>query len=403
MQIVQRNPSLTHILAGSLVLHIVAAFGVRLLAGFWLPEIIVFDDEVFYHESGASIAGHYAAGLANPIPGRAWAEICGLLYLAFWPDPTVVKVFNSVLGVWSAFLLTSAVFSIYRDEKIARTALYFSLYLPPVVFLSSTILKEQFAAFCLCLFVYGVVRRDMKGIVCAGLACILIIWVRNNFVFVMGLSVVFAVAGPVLLTSRLSNGVRVLVLLVLALTAVFATSALQRSDFFKGTKLGLVLAGSDDRGLTTLSRDDMVVLRYLDRDQIITPRNMVVPPARALYTPSPLRGMKTLDTRIIVVEGLIRAVFWYLAMPFVVIALFRSEDFGHFVLFGVTVGIFLAAAYTVLTGFPETERYRWSMMPLFFALAAVGWHTKLTVLSNSTVQIAWWGSVIMFNAVYISS
>ena len=376
--------------------HVALAFGLRVLMGVWLPGIIIFDDEIFYHQAAIDAAGHIGFGLENPFAWNGWVTLCDILYFIFWADPFVIKLFNSAIGIWSALLLAGAVMRIYRDERIQRTVLLVSLYLPPVVFLSATILKEQFVAFGLCLFVYGVVRRDPKGVICAILACVVILWVRNNFVFVMGLSVLLALMVPVLLSSGLSAGVKVCVVLLITLGGIFGTSVLQKTDFFQGTKLGLILSGVDKRGLTTLSRDDMVVLRHLDRDQIITPRNVVVPPARALYTPSPLRGLKLFNTQIIVNEGLIRAGFWYLAIPFVAIALFRSEDFGHFVLFGVAVGVFLAAAYTVLTGFPETERYRWPMMPLFFALAAVGWHTKLTILSNSTIHIAWWARAFRY-------
>tara|TARA_R110000868_G_scaffold99535_2_gene273897 strand:+ start:3545 stop:4756 length:1212 start_codon:yes stop_codon:yes gene_type:complete len=386
---------------GSFAFLAVLAFGIRILAGLLLPEIIVYDDEIGYHRDAVQIAGSFEFGTTNTFAAFGWHTIIGGLYYLIAPDPFVIKILNSILGVASAFLLAGAVNRIYGNENIALAALYAGLFLPPLIFLSATILKEQAAAFGLSLFVYGVSRRDMRGVIWAVAAMALMIWMRKSYVFVMALAVVGGGLFAAMMGSRLSVPMRVLLIAALLTVSTFAAAVFQRTDFYGNTKVGRVLSGVDDRGYTTLSRNDMIVLQYLDRDNILNPRNFIVPPMRALYTPSPIRGLKSTSANTIIVEGIVRSLFWYIAVPFAVIAMFRSASFAHYMFVAVAVGVFLAAAYTVLTGFPETERYRWPMMPLLFVLATVGFYTQIGS-RRRLILWGWWVSAIGFNAYYLT-
>lgn len=376
------------------------ALGVRLFANYVSPLFVVFDDELGYSRIAVEVSSSLNSEESYPWGYYPWGNVSGFLYYLFGASPHVVKALNAWLGVLTAFALCRVASRLYRDPRVSRLALLAGLFLPPLIFLSSIALKEQLIAFLLVLILFGITEKHWSGWALATVGILLLAQFRFDFALgVIGLIGIYWTVRccthrrlPWLLKPMaLVLGVAVLIgFLAMALQL----EAVQESKAFQ------VFSGEDKRGIAQMRQSQAQFVEYLDVGNTFALKNLLLAPVRSVYSPSPLRPLKSPSFEVLF-EALTLTLFWYIVFPYAVLGILASGlNPDRWFAIGIFLVVFLSASYAVLTFAPETFRYRWPALPIFFMLAAYGWFYRNKQWRQG-ILFVWWGSVTIFSAVYL--
>lgn len=354
------------------IVLITLAFAARVALGHVLPEWIVFDDEKGYERTGRAVMNALENGEGVDWASNPYGGVAGLLFYLFGADAHTAKAFNSFLGIVGALYLERIARHFPSKTPLGQATLLFGLFFPANVFLSAVALKEQLVATELIACLYFALRsRRSTDLLWAFGVLIAMVPFRSSLALPLIAVLAVAIFVRAAATGGLSKGVTVAVSTGVLLAATGSMSYLM-SDVVMTTKIAMIATGLDERGESTLAESDATVASYLDTDNLFGPRNIVVAIARSVFSPSPFVLFK--DQRAQQwAEVVLLTLWWYLAVPpFVWTAWAYRHNFSAqltVVFFGV---VFLSASLAILTFSPETFRYRWSGLPLFFWLALLG-------------------------------
>ncbi len=376
------------------------ALVVRLASGFVIGSIIVFDDELGYVERGANAAHLLRVGAADPWHAIPFANFAAVLFWVFNPSIHVLKAFNMALGVVTAFMMHRVVAGTFASRRASVVTLYACLFLPPLIFVSAIALKEQMVAFALVATMLGLVTGGARGMVTLALGVGVLVFSRASLaVLVLPVVGVYVAIDPIR-RWRASMPLRATVVTVAAGVVVLLMALLIRMRALDETKAYLILTGVDTRVNQTLAQRRSEFAAYLDTENPLALRNLVLTPIRALYAPSPLRPLKSPEPHI-ALESVAMTTPIYLALPFAILGVFAAGRRRHINLLVILYGlVFLASAYSVLTASPEFFRYRWPGLVIYFALAVQGWYGGPTSWRRAVIG-AWWLSAAAFNVIYL--
>ncbi|MGH7770921.1 MAG: hypothetical protein ACREQA_01645 [Candidatus Binatia bacterium] len=375
------------------------ALVVRFFASYVTPLFVVFDDEVGYAWIATEVSSALNSAASDPWSYYPWPNISGFLYYLFGASPHVVKALNSCLGVVTGFMLCRVAGQLYHDPRVTGSTLYLGLFLPPIVFLSSIALKEQLIAFLLVLILFGVTEQRWGGWTLATVGVLLLAKFRFDFALgAVGLVGIYSVVG--LVSHRRLPWLLKPMILVLSVGVLigFLAVALQL-EAVQGSKMFQVLSGEDKRGIAQMRQSQAQFVEYLDVENPFAWENLLLAPIRSVYSPSPLRPLKSPSFEVLF-EALALTLCWYIAFPYALLGMVASgSNTDRWFAIGVFWVVFLSASYTVLTFAPETFRYRWSALPIFFMLAAYGWFYGKKPLRGRILSV-WWASATVFSGVY---
>jgi len=374
------------------------ALFVRFLGGYLIPNIIIFDDEIGYARMGIGVLEALQSGVTSPWSYNPWGNVTGVLYYLFGSSPHVVKALNSSLSVITAFMLCRIAYSLYEGRRVMRLVLYFSLFMPPLIFISSIALKEQLIAFLLVATLYGILKHSDRGWIIAILALGLLMTFRNTFgiVIIVLVGLYWAIRRGAMDSTR----VRWIGLLLGFGIIIAIGVATVQSELIKESKLVMFLSAEDTRGYETVRQSEAQFNQYLDLNDLFSIKNLLLIPIRSIYSPSPFRVIKSPSIGVYL-EAVALTLFWYLTLPYVIIGILNSKSsLDRGLVGGFFLAVFLIASYSVLTFADDTFRYRWPALPIYFMLAAHGWYNKFHRWSQLIIW-GWWISVIVFGIVYL--
>jgi len=373
------------------------ALGARFFSDHVTPFFVVFD-------TYESMAQNVASALHEQGPDtwshNSWANVIGLLYYFFGVSPHVVKALNAFLGVIAAFMLCRVSYRLYEDYRVSRLVLYLGLFLPPLIFLSSITLKEQFISFLLVLILFGIVERKWYGWNLAAVGVISLIQFRFDLALCVISLISFFWLWRNCYHSRVPRLVRPVALTICSLLLAWLgfmaleIESVQQSDAVR------ILSGADERSSVSLRSNSAGFVRYLDVEQPLAFRNLVLPPIRSVYSPSPFRPLKS-PSRYVVFEALVISLWWYIAVPYTLLGVVMSgKHKERWLAVGFFLMVFLFSSYTILTYAPQPFRFRWAGLPFFFMIAAYGWFSGHKRWRKKIIML-WWGSVAIFLSLYL--
>lgn len=292
------------------------------------------------------------------------------------------------------------IFDIYKKENIARLSFYFALFMPACIFLSANMIKEQIVGFLLVLVISGVVMKKSWGwaAIIPGLVGLYLFRV-NLFFMVGGLLGMYWLIS-VTYIRRITLGVKILFGALMVVGITLGGAYMGATESFQDSKIKQILWGDLEKANVVAIRDSRATFAsYIDRDRVLSVKNVTLPPIRSMYFPHPLRFLKE-STPYYVFEGVALTFFLHLMMPFFLLGLIPRQPINkHWILVGTYALVFLLAAYSILTVYGQSFRYRWSVFPLFFAIAAYGWYGDNTRWRKG-VFFGWWGSDAAITALY---
>jgi len=373
------------------------ALGARFFSDHVTPFFVVFDDYAWMAQNVASALHKQGP---DPWSYNSWANVSGLLYYFFGVSPHVVKALNAFLGVIAAFMLCRVSYRLYGDYRISRLVLYLGLFLPPLIFLSSITLKEQLISFLLVLILFGIVEKKWYGWNLAAVGMILLFQFRFELALCVLSLISFFWLWRYCYHSRVPKLVRPVALTICSLLLAwlgfmaFEIESVQQSNAVK------FFSGADERSSAALRSNSARFVGYLDVEQPFAFRNLVLPPIRSVYSPSPFRPLKS-PSRYVVFEALVISLWWYIAVPYTLLGVVMSGKHSErWLAVGFFLMVFLFSSYTILTFAPETFRFRWAGLPFFFMIAAYGWYSGYKRWRNKIIML-WWGSVAIFLSLYL--
>ncbi len=412
----------------------------RLIASFFIPMIIIFDDEIGYARMGHEAMIALELNQSQPWGYNPWGNVTGIFFYIFGESSHTVKAFNTFISIVSAFLLFQIAEKLYANratihsqlyhqrkkdtkkyqgiflliyrvplrssflrsqlETIPRMVLYFSLFLPPLVFLSSIALKEQMIAFLLVVSLYGILQHSLRGWFIAIIALILLWTFRSSLAVLIIAAVALYWTGLVYHQKYLSKGVkRVGIAVALGIVMTVGLVVAQQESIHK-IKTVMVITGEEVREARALQQAQSKFDSYFDAANPFTIKNLLIAPLRALYSPSPFKIILS-PTLQYLLEAFILLLFIFWAFPYMVIGIAESvSNIDRLLIAVFYLIVFLTASYSALTFAPEPFRYRWPGLPLYFMLAAYGWFHK-QYKWRKTVVWGWWISVSLGGIVYL--
>lgn len=373
---------------------------IRFAASYWIPEIILFDDEMRYRIYGDDIS--YALNLGDR-PWRVqnmWANCTGILYWVFGPSLHVLRSFNAMLGIVTAFFMYRTAERLYDHPRIAKICLYFGLFLPPLVFLSSIALKEQLVAFLLVAVIYGTCLRTFRGYLLAVIFLALLLIFRASLGVPVFLILFTFLASRVREMGIVSPGIQ-RTLVILSVCMLMGVGGLAwKMGLFNSVKIINILKGEDNRGKDVLKKSQARVTGYIDVKNPFAPKNFIVLPIRSLYSPTPFNVFKQQEARYFL-QAFAQTIFLYLAVPFMFMGVCFARGMREKILpVAIFTIVFTLASLSALTFAPETFRYRWPDFPIYFMIAVAGWHYAENPWRGRILWM-WWLSVAAFTVIFL--
>lgn len=391
-----------------LTLAVVFGLLIRLACVAVLPAVGVYDDERTYDFLGTYVRFQLETGAEKPWSFNAWGNVSGVLRL-FYDDPTIVRLFNVLLSLVTAFLLYVA-FRRWSDLSGRASAIAIAILLSPLtIFISVLTLKEQAVGFALAVVGISPLFKFAARATFAAAGLALLLALRFDIGLVTGcVLVAHTIFSRMLSTGGSKATVRRLMLAsaILGVTGYIAINLAGHLEAtgIRSTKAGQFIVGTALRGGDLIRQNRTAVFnRFANADNVLSPMNLVLAPLRAVYSPSPVAVVtKALRNEPVlwsdIVQGVLAMVI-YAITPAAAMGLFKSLRDGRLFMIGAGFMIvFLASAMSALSLAPEMFRYRWPALPLFVALAVIGRERSPTA---SMVKVGWWLSAIAGMTLYV--
>lgn len=381
-------------------------FIAKFLAGVLVGFLVVFDDERMYVLNAASarpLLDLGAPGLFRLTEIDPWSAVSALVHYLTLGGRSGIVALNSLLGVVTALLVLRGLGGspgIGRTIKARRAFLGLCLA-PPMLLLSGTALKEQVIALALAMIAFRVPTPPVISRMLASLGFLLLVVFRSSLALAVLPVTVWALlgAGRQLETARLRLiGLAVVSILVIAGVRV----SVGKFDWIEKSKAVLVVTGVDQRGTSTLLATDARIARFLTAEDVWSPSNMGLSIARGLFSPALTRPVR-LPSKATLLEFIMETVWWYWAVPYFVLAIFRSLRSGDGKLDAamlVVVITFAVASLSVLTAAPEVTRYRWACYPLLAGVVLLA-PMDGTERIRRRVFRTWWAAGSVYSLAYL--
>lgn len=376
------------------------AFSLRFAFSFIFSNFFWYDDERTYHHFGILISerlltGQGLAGEGFYI-GNIYYALNGILYYLFGENTLVSRALNIFLGSLIPFMLYDIARKIYKDGKVARLVLYMGVFGPPFIMFSGVQLKESLISFFVVSSIWALIclQTPLTSFIGSFFSVVFLGMLRLPIAL---LTAAIILLQKLLLRRRKSENLKVRRLIIPASIVFIALFVL-----LQYSPLGDYLALKyyrPDLLEKHLSGTKAVAARFINKEEVFSPFNIIFVIFRSVFSPSPLRFL--VSTKLIVfIEALVTG-FWYLIVPLWIasfLATWRNKE--KIAINFVPIFIFIIASLTFLGPFPEPLRYRIASFPLFTLMAAHGFYE--TKRREKIIRI-WILSILIFHIVYFKA
>jgi hypothetical protein len=371
------------------------AFFLRVITGIILAFTLQLDDEQVFHYTSieqASKASWWSEAVG-------YYYVVGIIYAGLGSNLLLPKVVNALLGSLLPFFAYDLARRFFSDPKAAWYTFLFTAFLPPLVIFSAFNLKEIATAFLpvLALWFLLVPHQYVLWKIIGVFASVgAIYWLRGApwTVLVLAGVITYIVLGE---TWRLRYLVRqrflsnlFLIGLLIFFASSFLINPIYERTLSRSTKETYFVKQFADSSAT--------VMRFVDRQNPLSPRNVAVLFFRGLYSPAPIRLL--IDRNLtLVIEALVMTT-WYVLFPFAMAGLLAERHKGAVAACGImALGIAIMAAIGVMAG-SDPYRHRIGAMGLLFILAGGGLNREYS-RKYSWVFYLWWLGASLFIIVWI--
>lgn len=320
----------------------------------------------------------------------------GILYYLFGENTLVGRALNIFVGSLIPFMLYDIARKTYKDGKVARLVLYLAVFGPPLIIFSGVQLKESLISFLIVSSVWSLMclRNPLASFMVSLFSIIFLGMIRLPIAL---LTAAMVLLQKLLLRRRKSEKLKVRRLIMPA-SIVFVTlfvllqySPLGNYLITKYYRPNLIERHLGDTGA--------IAARFIDKEEVFSPFNIIFIMVRSIFSPSPLRFLVSPGFSVYI-ETLITG-FWYLIVPLWItsfLATWRNKE--KITINFIPISIFIIASLAFLGPFPELLRYRIASFPLFTLMAAQGFYE--TKRRKKIVKV-WILLIMIFHIIYFKT
>jgi hypothetical protein len=379
--------------------YVAAGLLARLVASFAIPSVVVFDDERTYLAMGDAVARSLAIGAHTEWVDNPWGNFTGRVFQLFGPSLYTMRPLNTLLGIVGALLMGRVIGRCRVTRGTVDRVVRWGLFLPPLVFVSSLMLKEQMIAFALVLTLFGFARRSLLGVLLSASGVALLLYFRVNLGLVVAPIVTLHYVARRFTPTPVGSIQRIGAWAMGAALVLGAGYLLSDLALVQNTTIVQIVKGTDLRGQQVMSDSRATYARYLDTGGGPSAVSVAAAPVLALYSPSPFRVITSSDPGVFV-EALCFTILLYFAMPYFFLGAAEClESHERLMMLTLFLAVFVTASLSIFTYAPESFRFRWPALPLFFALAALGVTSRNRW--RGWVVWGWWSTALTFGLVYL--
>lgn len=381
----------------SLLAIFLIAFSLRFASSFIFSNSFWYDDEKTYHHFGILISRRLSEGQGLAGEGFYISDIYyalnGILYHLFGENTLVGRALNVFVGSLIPFMLYHISRKIYKNGKVTRLVLYLSVFAPPLIIFSGVQLKESLISFLIVTSVWSMMclRDPLASFMVSLLSIVFLGMLRLPLALLTGATILLQ---KLLLRRRKSGKLRVRQLIIA--TFIVATILFV---FLKYSPLGDHLIEKYHRPELIerhLAETKAIAARFIDKEDVFSPFNIIFVIVRSVFSPSPLRFL--VSPRISVYIETLTTGFWYLIVPLWLTSfLITWREKEKIVINFIPIFIFIIASLSFLGPFPEPLRYRIASFPLFTLIAAHGFYE--TKRREKIVKV-WIFLIVIFHIIY---
>jgi hypothetical protein len=279
---------------------------------------------------------------------------------------------NAFLGSLLPFFAFDAAYWLFNDSKARRRAFLLTGLLPPFVIFSAVNLKEMAA--CLLFVWIGWIlanpkTADLQKLMGSAVTIFLLYLLRGaiwTIIGILGIIVYF-----ILRAQRRSSSL-VKTIMVVALIGWFfvfpLSKQIQQMVWSRTTQ--------EEYSIKRFLESEASVMRYLDVEDLFSPKNLVVLSLRGLFSPSPLRFLMSygIDTHLEALNMLV----WYILFPMAIMGIlaYRRRAAIACALMGMGISILMIATTGIMVG-SDPYRHRMVAMGLIAILAVGGFKKEI--------------------------
>jgi len=380
--------------AAFFTLFFVLRIGVAIILG-WSFQ---FDDEVGFHIAGDELP----YGLWSWDMGRGYYYLVGALYAVFGSNLLLPKVVNAFVGSLMAFTAYGVAQYVFAKSYVARRVFLLAGLVPTAIVFSAVNLKEIQTAFLLMLVSWFLAaQRHGIGVRVAG--------------NLMALGVLYWLRGPVWATV---GAVGTFAYLLLA--AYRGSSVARRRSVARGCAVGACLVlvivtlrpvvvepvaemvtnrlTAEQYFVNRFEASEATVMQFVDVEQPLSPRTLLILFVRGLYAPSPLRVFQ--DFQVGKFIEAITIATWYFVFPLAVIGAWVERRSPAVTALWVMLVVVLVIATMGETVGADSYRHKMVGVGLVCVLAGYGWNKELWRSHPWPLRLWWIGAALFSGAMF---
>jgi hypothetical protein len=365
-------------------------FTLRIFVSLALTMLFQYDDERAFHSAGIE----QVYGIASLGGGKAYYHLVNTLYLIFGPNILLPKMVNAFLGSLLPFFAFDMAYWLFNDSKARRRAFLLTGLLPPFVVFSAVNLKEM-AACLLFVWIGWILANpktpDLQKLMGSAVTIFLLYLLRGAIWTITG---ILGVISYFILGARWQSSSLVKTIMVVALIGWFfvfpLSKQIQQMVWSRTTQ--------EEYSIKRFLESEAGVMRYLDVEDLFSPKNLVVLSLRGLFSPSPLRFLMSygIDTHLEALNMLV----WYILFPMAIMGILAYRRRAAIACALMGISILMIATTGIMVG---SDPYRHRMVAMgLIAILAVGGLKKEIMHRFRWVTWLWILGAVSFTGMWLT-
>ncbi|MCT7517022.1 hypothetical protein [Aliarcobacter cryaerophilus] len=294
--------------------------------------------------------------------------------------------FLTVIYVWKSFKY------LFHNKNVQLYFFITMLFSFPLLFVNSLYLKESFYGSLLILLLTSIKNKNIFLII---FSSFFLIKIRTSyFILLVLLSLFFRIIFSV------NKKIKILILVISIGIGCFGITYISSLDNTRIKLIDYFNQSKEGKNLTIYELENFA-LNFVDKENLLSVQNIVILPIVGLFSPPPVRFLKTTDLRTFL-ESIMVSLWWWVGLPFFiifVIGFFKIDYKLTAYIMGIFLSIYLGSSFSLISIAPEIFRYRLPIFNMFIFGSFIGYYfytLNKRYLYKKIVKIWFYGSSALY-------
>ncbi len=293
-----------------------------------------------------------------------WTKIIYVLRFISIDNDEVVLFFNFSFYFLVSVFVYKNLQHLFKSDKMRDNFFIFTSFSPPAFFINSLYLKESLIMSTLIILAISLYKNKYIYVF---LSAFILFKLRSSFFLL------FIIIYMIILSFYIRK--KVLKYLFCIFTSIIVVGifylAIKNNvnnklfDYFEDAKNGI-----------TIRNETATIIKFIDKDNLLSVKNLIIVPALGILTPAPTRFMKSF-TSVALLESFFISIFWWLSLPFFIIFILNCDLVLKKIMLSIFLTVFLASIFSFLSIAAEPFRYRLPIYGIFMIGGFIGYYIYL--------------------------